>query len=131
MLCVQHWSGLPDSLFEVAGSSQAAGSPALALEVLLTIHAMLPKLPDSGLVGTGAAQALVTWAALAPGLASRAALDCIATLRETAMFSAEFAQLGKTPVQTRSQARELVKAELLPDPNADDAVEDEGISYAE
>ena len=90
--CLQHWAGLPDGLFELLGTGGPAANAPMAAEVLLAIHAMLRQLPDPSLLGAAAARALATWAGMAPGLASRAALDCIGLLRGTPLFAAEYAQ---------------------------------------
>ena len=62
----------------------------MAVEALLAVHAMLPQLPDPGLIGAGGARALATWAGSAPGMGSRVALACIALLRNTQLFTADF-----------------------------------------
>jgi len=77
---------------------------------LMAIRAMLPKLPNQGLLGTGAAQILITWAGLAPGPASRAALDCITLLREAPMFKKELEHLGQAQAGGHGLAERLAAA---------------------
>ena len=101
--CLQHWRTLPADLLGLLARKVAHGSTELAVATLLATHAVIPRLRDADSLGAGAAATLDRWANLAPGTASRAALDCIKVIKDHqgTGFSALFEELEHVGRQGR------------------------------
>ena len=126
-LCLRYYSGLPDALLELLGSSQTAGEN-WALQVLLAIRAMVAGLPELGLVDPGAARGLAAWARTGRSSTRRAALSCILALSAAPAAESEFAGAGLSRAAAEGTLREL--DELASQDRAEGHIQAEGTYHS-